>query len=69
METRTAANPPVTVSLGHEAGTAGRRTDLDLGVHAARQDMNKIMMAVLQALQDEKERAEGKAVEYGPASI
>jgi hypothetical protein len=27
--------------------------------------MNKIMMAVLQALQDEKERAEEKAAEQG----
>jgi sugar phosphate permease len=31
------------------------------------EDMNKIMMAVLQALQDEKERAEEKAAEQGAA--
>ena len=41
------------------------RTCVDLGVQASGQDMNKIMMAVLQALQDEKERAEEKAAEQG----
>lgn len=55
-------------SLWHVDGTAIGRTPSDLGLHAFQQDMNKIMMAVLQALQDEKERAEELAADQGSHS-
>lgn len=43
-------------SLWHVDGTTFGRTPSDLGFHPHQQDMNKIIMAVLQALQDEQER-------------
>ena len=51
--------------LWHVDGTTSHRTPSDQGLHAYPQDMNKIMMAVLQALQDEQERQAEKAADQG----
>ena len=61
---RTSSEPRVRrdrVSLWHAAGTAAFHMPPDLHEHRTHIDMNKIMMAVLQAMQDERDRVAAEA--------